>query len=200
MVPLNSYLLSRGRYYLGIWLGDFTISRTWLSHSAACLSMQFNYNEIFWLRHLTCTWMSHPTTPHRKRCKTYNYTVWALSFSLATTQEVEVSFFSWWYLDVSVPIVSSATLCIQITVPKRVGCPIRKSPGHSFFISLPKLIADWHVLHRCLMPRHPSNTLTCLKYKNPFLQRLNNQDKNIKVCFLKWNERYFVHSTRWWLN
>jgi hypothetical protein len=43
--------------------------------------------------------------------------VWALPFSLATTQGVEVSFLSSGYLDVSVPQLASRTLCIQIRVP-----------------------------------------------------------------------------------
>ena len=44
-------------------------------------------------------------------------TVWALPFSLATTQGVEVSFLSSGYLDVSVPQLASRTLCIQVRVP-----------------------------------------------------------------------------------
>ena len=43
--------------------------------------------------------------------------VWALPFSLATTQGVEVSFLSSGYLDVSVPQLASRTLCIQVRVP-----------------------------------------------------------------------------------
>ena len=45
----------------------------------------------------------------------YMNSVWALSVSLAATQEVEVSFLSWGYLDVSVHPVVSAGLCIQPT-------------------------------------------------------------------------------------
>ena len=41
----------------------------------------------------------------------------------------------------------------------RVGFPIRRSPGQSLFISLPGLIADYHVLHRLLPPRHPPYAL-----------------------------------------
>ena len=43
--------------------------------------------------------------------------VWAVPFSLATTQGVEVSFLSSGYLDVSVPQLASRTLCIQVRVP-----------------------------------------------------------------------------------
>jgi hypothetical protein len=38
--------------------------------------------------------------------------------------------------------------------PKRMGCPIRKSTGHSLFTGSPSLIAGYHVLHRLLVPRH----------------------------------------------
>ena len=41
--------------------------------------------------------------------------VWALSRSLAATQEIEVSFFSSGYLDVSVPRVASSVTILFIT-------------------------------------------------------------------------------------
>ena len=40
--------------------------------------------------------------------------VWALSLSLAATQEIDVSFSSSGYLDVSVPRVPPHTLCIHV--------------------------------------------------------------------------------------
>ncbi len=43
-----------------------------------------------------------------------NPLVWALSLSLAATQEIDVSFSSSGYLDVSVPRVPSHTLCIHV--------------------------------------------------------------------------------------
>jgi len=36
-----------------------------------------------------------------------------------------------------------------------LGFPIRKSPDQSLFASSPRLIADFHVLHRPILPRHP---------------------------------------------
>ena len=42
--------------------------------------------------------------------------VWPLSLSLAATKEIDVSFSSSSYLDVSVQRVSSVYLCIQYTV------------------------------------------------------------------------------------
>ncbi len=43
-----------------------------------------------------------------------------------------------------------------------VGFPIRKSPDHNLFADSPKLIADYHVLHRLLSPRHPPCALNSL--------------------------------------
>ncbi len=81
--------------------------------------------------------------------------VWAISRSLATTEEIDFSFFSTRYLDVSVPWVSHLCLCIQhksIQVPR----------DHSLFVDSPKLFADFHALHRLLMPRHPPYALSNL--------------------------------------
>ena len=44
------------------------------------------------------------------------FPVWALSLSLAATQEIDVSFSSYGYLDVSVPRVPLVTLCIYVTI------------------------------------------------------------------------------------
>ena len=80
--------------------------------------------------------------------------------SLAATKGISVDFFSSGYLDVSVPRVRLLHLCIQCKIlPKQVGFPIRKSPDQSLFVSSPKLIADYHVLHRLLPPRHPPYAL-----------------------------------------
>ena len=43
-----------------------------------------------------------------------------------------------------------------------VGSPIRTSPDQSLFADSPRLIADYHVLHRLLPPRHPPYALTRL--------------------------------------
>ena len=56
---------------------------------------------------------------------------------------------------------ASTILYIQMEILYlcRVGFPIRKSPGQSLFVSLPKLIADYYVLHRLMPPRHPPHAL-----------------------------------------
>ena len=95
--------------------------------------------------------------------------VWALPFSLATTQGVEVSFLSSGYLDVSVPQLAS-------TCPMDSGRSTRALPRVSFLIrrsrdqrsvsTSPGLIAAAHVLHRLLAPRHPPCALRLLIVKN----------------------------------
>ena len=100
-----------------------------------------------------------PTTPQRKTSA-----VWAISRSLAATDEIDFSFFSCGYLDVSVPRVTSMHLCIQwwycpITVS---GFPHSEIPGSTLVYSSPRLIAVFHVLHRLLVPRHPPCALSSL--------------------------------------
>ena len=45
------------------------------------------------------------------------YSAWAAPVSLAATPRISVDFFSYRYLDVSVPCVRLITLCIQIMIP-----------------------------------------------------------------------------------
>ena len=81
--------------------------------------------------------------------------VWALPISLAATHGIDFSFFSSRYLDVSLPWVGHVYLCIQHTL-------IRESRDQYSFVSYPKLFADFHALHRLLMPRHPPCALSNL--------------------------------------
>ena len=57
-----------------------------------------------------------PTTPNRQRVRAYTCRVWADPLSLATTRGVSVDLLSSGYLDVSVPPLASAGLCIQPAV------------------------------------------------------------------------------------
>lgn len=91
-----------------------------------------------------------PTTPLSR-----SPTVWALSVSLAATKEVELSFFSCGYLDVSVDRVVGMHLCIQCM-------SVRESRDQSLFDNSPGLIADFHALHNLLTPRHPPHALSNL--------------------------------------
>ena len=58
----------------------------------------------------------NPTSRSHNPGNTEVLPVWAVPLSLATTDGITVVFFSWGYLDVSVPPVRSAYLCIQYAV------------------------------------------------------------------------------------
>ena len=97
-----------------------------------------------------------PTTPEQ-----HATLVWAVSFSLATTQEITFVFFSSRYLDVSVPWVG---FLFQGSYAFSIGgCPIRKFRDIMLVCSSPQLIAAYHVLLRLLEPRHPPCALICFK-------------------------------------
>ena len=83
--------------------------------------------------------------------------VWALSISLAATLEIDVSFSSSGYLDVSVHRVPSAYLWIQYAVTEdfSAGFPHSDIHGSMFICNSPWLFAAYHVFHRLLVPRHP---------------------------------------------
>jgi len=111
-----------------------------------------------------------PYNPTVTTTAVYHVTaVWALPFSLATTQGVEVSFLSSGYLDVSVPLLALRALFYSGTHPSAlplVGFPIRKSRGQRLVSTSPELIAAAHVLLRLLAPRHPPCALILLIVKN----------------------------------
>ena len=83
--------------------------------------------------------------------------VWPLSISLAATLEIEFSFFSSGYLDVSVPRVPFHTLCVGVWILKVClsRFPHSDISGSMDICSSPKLFAAYHVFHRLLVPRHP---------------------------------------------
>ena len=91
-------------------------------------------------------------------------TVWPLSISLAATLEIDVSFSSSGYLDVSVHRVPSITLCIYVMVTEGYSArfPHSDISGSKDICSSPKLFAAYHVFHRLLVPRHPPCALFCL--------------------------------------
>ena len=74
------------------------------------------------------------------------------------------SFSSSGYLDVSVPRVPSAWLCIHHTVTEVCSArfPHSEISGSKDICSSPLLIAAYHVLHRLLVPRHPPYALYSL--------------------------------------
>ena len=78
--------------------------------------------------------------------------------------EIEFSFFSSAYLDVSVQRVPSDALWIHAPVLKVFlsGFPHSDISGSSDICSSPKLFAAYHVFHRLLVPRHPPCALISL--------------------------------------
>ena len=82
--------------------------------------------------------------------------VWPLPISLAATLEIDFSFSSCGYLDVSVPHVPFVNLWIQFTITEifSAGFPHSEIHGSQDICSLPWLIAAYHVLLRLQMPRH----------------------------------------------
>ena len=83
--------------------------------------------------------------------------VWALSISLAATLEIDFSFSSSGYLDVSVHRVPLHTLWIGVWMPEVCsgGFPHSDISGSQDICSSPKLFAAYHVFHRLSVPRHP---------------------------------------------
>src|SRR5437764_13912058 len=95
--------------------------------------------------------------------------VWALPFSLATTQGVEVSFLSSGYSDVSVHRLASTCPMYSGTGTRalpRAGFPIRTSRDQRLVSTYSGLFAAAHVLLRLLAPRHPPCALSLLIVKN----------------------------------
>ena len=90
--------------------------------------------------------------------------VWALPFSLAATLEIEFSFFSSPYLDVSVQAVPDVWLWIHHTTTEVFSArfPHSDISGSMDICSSPKLFAAYHVFHRLLVPRHPPCALYSL--------------------------------------
>ena len=88
--------------------------------------------------------------------------VWPLSRSLAATYEIDFSFSSSGYLDVSVHRVPLHTLWIGVWIHEVCSCgfPHSEISGSMDICSSPKLIAAYHVFLRPLVPRHPPCALS----------------------------------------
>ena len=127
------------------------VSGTGLSPSPARLSCLFSYLPAHLLQSLP-------------RCA--RTAVWALSFSLAATREIDFSFFSSPYLDVSVRAVPFIRLWIHLmmTGVLPAGFPHSDIHGSRDICSSPWLFAACRVLRRLLVPRHPPCALLCLTF------------------------------------
>ena len=67
------------------------------------------------------------------------------------------------------PGFASTALCIQAGITAfstPLGFPIRKPPDRSLVGGSPRLFAATRVLHRLLVPRHPSRALSSLQFSN----------------------------------
>ena len=94
--------------------------------------------------------------------------VWPLSISLAATLEIDVSFSSSGYLDVSVPRVPGHTLWIHVWSMEvcSIRFPHSDICGSMDICSSPQLIAAYHVFLRLLVPRLPPCALISLTCMN----------------------------------
>ena len=151
MVPACSIKVSRVSMYSGYRLVSFPFA-----YGAFTLSGRLSQNLS--ARITESIMRSEP------RCA--RTTVWPLSISLAATLEIDVSFSSSGYLDVSVHRVPSAYLWIQYTVTEvcSAGFPHSDICGSRDICSSPQLFAAYRVFHRLLVPRHPPcalYSLTC---------------------------------------
>ena len=111
--------------------------------------------------------------------------VWPLSISLAATLEIDVSFSSSGYLDVSVPRVPLHTLWIGVWIHEVCSCgfPHSEISGSMDICSSPKLFAAYHVFHRLLVPRHPPYALSCLTLRCIALHLLGLFPLSRPLCF-----------------
>ena len=149
MVPAHSIKVSRVSMYSGyrhvifpFAYGAFTLSGRLSQNLSARINESVMRSE-----------------PHGARTM-----VWPLSISLAATLEIDFSFSSSGYLDVSVHRVPFHTLWIGVwmTGVRPAGFPHSDICGSMDICSSPQLFAAYHVFLRLLVPRHPPCALSCL--------------------------------------
>ena len=149
MVPARSHKVSRVSWYSG----------------SRCTSLAFTYGAFTLSGRLS---QNRSAKTHesitRSEPQHARTLVWALSISLAATLEIDVSFFSSGYLDVSVPRVPLHTLWIHAWMAevRSAGFPHSDIRGSQDICSSPQLFAAYHVFLRLLVPRHPPCALSCL--------------------------------------
>ena len=149
MVPARSIKVSRVSMYSGyrhvsfpFAYGAFTLSGRLSQNLSARIAESIMRSE-----------------PHGARTM-----VWPLSRSLAATYEIDVSFSSSPYLDVSVQAVPFHTLWIGVwmTGVCPAGFPHSDIHGSKIICISPWLFAAYHVFLRLSVPRHPPCALFCL--------------------------------------
>ena len=146
MVPAHSIKVSRVTMYSGFRhvvfpfaYGAFTLSGRLSQNLSARINESIMRSE-----------------PHGARTM-----VWPLSISLAATLEIDFSFSSSGYLDVSVHRVPFHSLWIGLWILEVFSSrfPHSDISGSQDICSSPKLFAAYHVFHRLLVPRHPPYAL-----------------------------------------
>ena len=149
MVPAHSIKVSRVSMYSG-----YRLVNSSFAYGAFTLSGRLSQNLS--ARFVESITRSEP----RSACTA----VWPLSLSLAATNEIDVSFSSSGYLDVSVHRVPFHTLWIGVwmTGVFPAGFPHSDICGSMDICSSPQLFAAYHVFRRLLVPRHPPCALFCL--------------------------------------
>ena len=142
MVPARSHKVPRVSWYSG-----YRLVSSFFMYGAFTLSGRLSQNRS----------IKRAESIMRSEPQDARILVWPLSISLAATLEIDVSFFSSGYLDVSVPRVPLHTLWIGVWIPEVCsgGFPHSDISGSLDICSSPKLFAAYHVFHRLLVPRHP---------------------------------------------
>ena len=158
MVPARSHKVSRVSWYSGYRL----VARSFV-YGAFTLCGRLSQNRS--TRLYESIMRSEPRNARIPVCP--------LSFSLAATLEIDFSFSSSWYLDVSVPRVPDVWLWIHHTTTEVCSArfPHSEICGSMDICSSPQLIAACHVFHRLLVPRHPPCALYSLTIMLPSLSR-----------------------------
>ena len=142
MVPAHSIKVSRVSMYSGYRLVNLPFA-----YGAFTLSGRLSQN-------LSARFVESIMRSEPQNARTL---VWPLSISLAATLEIDVSFSSSGYLDVSVHRVPFHTLWIGVwmTGVFPAGFPHSDICGSMVICTSPQLFAAYHVFLRLLVPRHP---------------------------------------------
>ena len=142
MVPAHSIKVSRVSMYSG-----YRLVNSSFAYGAFTLSGRLSQN-------LSARFVESIMRSEPQNARTL---VWPLSISLAATLEIDVSFSSSGYLDVSVHRVPFHTLWIGVwmTGVCPAGFPHSDICGSMVICTSPQLFAAYHVFLRLLVPRHP---------------------------------------------
>ena len=160
MVPAHSHKVSRVSWYSG-----YCSAHVNFAYGAFTL-----YGRSFQDRSVRLKESIMQSEPQSARTL-----VCPLSISLAATLEIDVSFSSSGYLDVSVHRVPFHTLWIHAWIRKVFlrGFPHSDICGSWNICFSPQLFAAYHVFHRLLVPRHPPCALISLTCRSQTFLRVS---------------------------